>query len=135
MAQSIEKIEGIGPAFATKLRTAGIKTVTDLLTAGADKKGRTKIAKETGLSDTNILEWVNHADLMRVSGIGEEFADLLEEAGVDTVKELAKRKPEKLALAIKEMSAAKNLTNRVPGEKTVAKWIEAAKTLPPVVKH
>ncbi|MCA9366210.1 DUF4332 domain-containing protein, partial [Candidatus Kaiserbacteria bacterium] len=97
MSYSIEEIEGIGPEYGQKLRDVDIQTTDDLLRRCGDKKGREGVATESGLSEKHLLEWVNLADLMRINGVGEEFADLLEEAGVDTVKELATRNAENLA--------------------------------------
>ncbi len=135
MSYSIEKIEGIGPNYAEKLKAVDIQTVDDLLRRCGDKKGREGVATETGISETHILEWANLADLMRISGIGEEYADLLEEAGVDTVKELATRNAENLATAMATMNEKKNLTNRVPSAETVAGWVKEAGTLTPMVSH
>lgn len=135
MSYSIEKIEGIGKEYGDKLRAADIQTTDDLLRRCGDKKGRTGVATETGISEKHILEWVNLADLMRITGIGEEFADLLEEAGVDTVKELATRNAENLAKAVMEANEKKNLTDRVPSAETIQKWIDEAKGMDPVVSH
>ena len=131
----IETIEGIGPAFAKKLRQTGIRSTGELLKKGAAKKGRQAIAEATGISETLILEWVNLADLMRIKGIGEEYSDLLEETGVDTVKELRNRKPENLLKAILDVNAQKNLVRRPPSLALVQNWVEQAKTLDPVVTH
>ncbi len=135
MAQSIEEIEGIGPEYGAKLRAVDIQTTDDVLRRCGDKKGREGVATETGISETHLLEWANLADLMRINGVGEEYADLLEEAGVDTVKELAQRNAENLALALAECNEKKQLTNRVPSTETVQKWIDEAKTLDPMVSH
>ena len=103
---SIEAIEGIGPANGKKLRDAGIKTCERLLTACCDKKGRKAMAEATGIGEGPLLEWVNRADLMRVKGVGSEYSDLLEAAGVDTVKELRRRNAENLTAAMVECNAA-----------------------------
>jgi predicted flap endonuclease-1-like 5' DNA nuclease len=132
---SIIKIEGIGPAYKKKLVAYGIKTVEALLKQGAAASGREKIAKETGISGSLILEWVNHADLWRIKGISEEYSDLLEEAGVDTVVELAKRVPENLYKKMVDVNIAKKLVRRMPSPKQVAAWVAEAKTLPRVVKY
>jgi predicted flap endonuclease-1-like 5' DNA nuclease len=132
---SISKIEGIGPKYATKLAKVGIKTTRSLLEKAATKKGRTEVAKESGIGETLILEWVNLADLFRISGIGEEFSDLLEETGVDTVVELAKRKPENLHKALVDVNEAKKLTRKTPSLKQVEDWVKQAKTLPRIVKY
>jgi predicted flap endonuclease-1-like 5' DNA nuclease len=132
---NIKDIEGIGPAYAKKLEKAGIHTTDALLKAGATAKGRKELAAETGISETLILEWVNLADLYRIRGIGSEYADLLEEAGVDTVAELAKRVAANLYEKMVEVNQAKNLVNRLPGLSQVADWIEQAKKLPKVVTY
>jgi predicted flap endonuclease-1-like 5' DNA nuclease len=131
----IEEIEGIGPAYAKKLVEAGIKTTDDLLAAGATPKGREELAAKTGISSKLILEWVNLADLFRIKGIGEEYSDLLEEAGVDTVVELAKRDPENLHAKILEVNEKKKLVRRPPTLKQVKDWVEQAKKLPRKVEY
>ncbi|HPL82049.1 MAG TPA: DUF4332 domain-containing protein [Anaerolineaceae bacterium] len=128
MAKIID-IEGIGPVYAEKLQAIGIKTVEGLLKAGATPKGREDIAEQTGISKTLILEWVNHADLYRIKGVGEEYSDLLEEAGVDTVVELATRNPENLYAKIIEVNKAKKLVRRPPSQSMVADWILQAKDM------
>ena len=135
MANKIIDVEGIGPKYAEALNGVGIETTEDLLKLCGDAKGRKEIAEKADLSEKNLLEWVNLADLMRLHGVGEEYADLLEEAGVDTVKELATRNAENLAEAMDKVNAEKNLTNKVPNAGTIQKWIDEAKTLDPVVTH
>ena len=135
MSYKIEEIEGIGPAYAEKLSRAEIDTTGKLLELCADKKGRTQVADATGCLETQLLKWANMADLMRVSGIGSEFSELLEAAGVDTVKELRNRNAANLAEAMKNCNEEKKLTRAVPSESTVAKWIEQAKTMEPVISH
>ena len=131
----LETIEGIGPVYAEKLREKGIATVEALLEAGATPQGRQRLEQETGIGHKLILEWVNLADLMRIKGIGEEYSDLLEEAGVDTVRELRNRVPEHLHRAIVEVNEAKKLVRRLPTLKMVADWVEQAKRLPPKVVY
>lgn len=131
----IEAIEGIGPAYAAKLGEAGIRTTEGLLKAGASRKGRMDLAEKTGITDSKILEWVNRADLMRVKGVGEEYSDLLEAAGVDTVKELRNRNAENLFNTMLKVNEEKKLVRRPPSLKEVTGWIEAAKALEPVVTH
>jgi predicted flap endonuclease-1-like 5' DNA nuclease len=131
----IEDIEGIGPVYGEKLAACGITKTAALLERCGSAKGRKEVAAASGLSDTLLLKWVNMADLMRVPGVGSEFSELLEAAGVDTVKELAQRRADNLAAKMAEVNAAKRLTRRVPGEAEVSRWIEAAKTLPPAVSH
>jgi predicted flap endonuclease-1-like 5' DNA nuclease len=134
MAYPIEKIEGIGPAFGEKLRTAGIKDTVTLLERAATPKGRTALAEATGIAPKLILEFANRADLMRVKGIGEEYSDLLEAAGVDTVPELAQRRPENLLALIEKSDAAKRV-RRLPNLADVQAWTEAAKTMPRVLEY
>ena len=131
----IVDIEGIGPAYAAKLKKAGLRTTEALLKKGATEKGRKEIAADTGITHTLILEWVNLADLYRVKGVGSEYSDLLEEAGVDTIVELSKRDGEHLYHKMVEVNKAKNLVNHMPGMKQVKRWIDQAKKLPRVVTY
>jgi predicted flap endonuclease-1-like 5' DNA nuclease len=128
-------IEGIGPAFAKKLSSAGIKSVAALLKNGATPKGREEIAKKTGLGHKEILEWVNRADLYRIKGVGSEYSDLLENAGVDTVVELSKRDAKNLTAKMAEANAKRKVVRRLPVEKQVANWIAQAKKLPRAVSY
>lgn len=132
---SIEVIEGIGPAFATKLRKAKVRTTEALLKKGATRGDRKRLAVASGLTEQQILEWVNRADLIRVKGIGEEYSDLLEAAGVDTVKELKTRKPAVLHAKLVEVNTQKRLVRRLPTEAMVASWVAAAAKLPAVVTY
>lgn len=132
---SIEEIEGIGPKFARKLRKAGVRTTEGLLRRGATRKDRTTLAEEAGFTPEQILEWVNRADLMRIKGVGSEYSDLLEHAGVDTIKELRRRNAKTLAARMTEINEKKRLVRRLPTESMVASWIEGAKTLEPAVKY
>jgi predicted flap endonuclease-1-like 5' DNA nuclease len=131
----ISDIEGIGPAYAAKLAKVGIRSVEALLKNAASDKGRKEIAKATGITHTLILEWVNRADLYRIKGVGSQYSDLLEKAGVDTVVELSNRVPDKLYAKMVEVNKAKNLVNGMPGVKQVKKWIAQAKKLPRVVTY
>lgn len=131
----LAEIEGIGATYAAKLAEQGITTVEALLRAGGAAKGREQLAEATGISRKLILEWVNLADLFRIKGIGEEYSDLLEEAGVDTVAELAQRNPENLYRALAEMNRAKKLVRRLPSQQQVADWVEQAKGLPRAVEY
>jgi predicted flap endonuclease-1-like 5' DNA nuclease len=136
MVMKIEDVEGIGPAFATKLQAAGVATTDALLDRGGSAGGRARLAGDTGISQTLLLEWVNHADLMRLDGVGSEFADLLEAAGVDSCAELAQRNAANLATTFQELDAARpNTVRRVPSESTIAGWIEQAGKLAKVVSH
>jgi predicted flap endonuclease-1-like 5' DNA nuclease len=131
----LETIEGIGLVYAEKLRAAGIRTVEALLRAGATPEGRKELAERTGIGDEYIMDWVNRADLMRVRGVGEEYSDLLEKAGVDTVVELAQRYPDNLHQKLLEVNMEKRLVRRPPTWGMVARWVEQAKVLPRVVSY
>jgi predicted flap endonuclease-1-like 5' DNA nuclease len=131
----LTKIEGVGETYAAKLQAAGVDTVEQLLEAGATPNGRQELVEKTGIGHKLILEWVNLADLMRISGVGEEYADLLEEAGVDTVKELRRRNAANLHAAMVEVNEEKNLVRRLPSQNQVADWVEQAQTLDPKVTY
>jgi predicted flap endonuclease-1-like 5' DNA nuclease len=131
----LTEIEGIGDVYSAKLKAAGVDTVEELLETGATPRGRQGLEEKTGIGHKLILEWVNLADLMRIKGVGEEYADLLEEAGVDTVKELRNRNPDNLHAALVEINQQKKLVRQVPGRDQVAAWIEQAKALPPKVSY
>ncbi len=128
-------IEGIGPVYADKLGKMGIRTTEGLLKKGASPEGRQQIAAAAGIGHALVLEWVNLADLYRIKGVGSEYSDLLEEAGVDTVVELSKRDPEHLHGKMIEINNAKNLVNRMAGLKQVRNWVSQAKRLPRVVTY
>ncbi len=132
---ALADIEGIGPAYTTTLADLGLTTTADLLVAGANPKGREEVALKTGISPKLILRWVNQADLFRVKGVGEQYSDLLEAAGVDTVPELAQRRADNLTKKMAEVNEQKRLVRRVPTESQVAAWIEFAKGLPRVVTY
>ena len=125
----LEKIEGIGTKYAEKLQAAEVTSTEELLDVGGSRKGRQDLAAKSEISETLILEWVNLADLFRIPGIGEEYSDLLEEAGVDTVKELRNRNPENLHKAVQEVNARKKLVRQVPGLSQVETWIKSAREL------
>jgi predicted flap endonuclease-1-like 5' DNA nuclease len=131
----IETIEGIGSKYAEKLSQVGVATTQSLLEQGATRKGRQTLVEQTGISAKLIMEWVNLADLFRVKGIGEEYADLLEAAGVDTVPELAQRNPENLYEKLKVVNTEKHLTRRVPSQQQVKDWVAEAKELPRIVTY
>ncbi len=131
----LTEVEGIGEVYAKKLADIELLKPEDLLEKGSTPAGRKEIAEKTGISSNLILEWVNHVDLFRVRGIGEEYADLLEEAGVDTVPELAQRDPENLLKKIAEVNAEKLLVRRLPGINQVRRWVEHAKQLPRKINY
>lgn len=129
------EIEGIGPVNAEKLAGAGITTVEGLLEKGASPKGRKAIAAATGISEALVLRWVNYADLFRIRGVGTQYSELLESAGVDTVVELSKRVPANLTKKMNEVNLEKKLVRKVPALSLVESWVEQAKALPRVVTH
>lgn len=137
MSYPIDKIEGIGAKYKKMLGKVEITNTKHLLEKGAKKKGRQNLAKESGIEEALILKWTNMADLMRVKGVGEEYSELLEVAGVDTIKELRKRKPENLHKAMCEANAAKKkkLVRQLPGLAQVEKWVAHAKELPPMMTY
>ena len=132
----IEEVEGIGEGAGGTLRAAGIATTDDLLMAAASAGGRTKVSAATGISEHQLLKWVNRVDLMRIPGVGSEYSDLLEAAGVDSPAELAQRNPANLAQTFQELDAARpNWIRRLPSQETVEEWIAAAKNLEGAVAH
>ena len=133
---NIEEVEGIGPAYAGKLRTAGVDTTDELLQRGATPAGRSSLEGATGIDHALILEWVNHVDLMRIKGVGSEYSDLLEAAGVDSPAELARRNAANLAATVQEVVAARpSIVRRVPSEAEIQGWIDQSSKLPKVVEH
>ena len=135
MSYPIAEIEGIGPVYAGKLEAAGIKTTGALLKRAASPKGRKELSSESGLEESQILKWANMADLMRVKGVGEEYSELLEAAGVDTVKELRNRRADNLHAKMVEVNAAKKLVRVLPGLTNVERWVAHAKELDPVMTY
>ena len=133
----IADIEGIGPAWAKKLSDAGVKTTDALLKNGGTKRARQALADKTGLAHTQILEWVNRADLYRIKGVGSEYSDLLERAGVDTVVELATRNAANLNKAIKDLvgKTGTKIVRRIPSEREITSWVTQAKKLPRAVEY
>jgi predicted flap endonuclease-1-like 5' DNA nuclease len=125
----ILKVEGIGEKYAAALEAAGVTTVEALFEKASTPAGRKALAETTGVTSQRVLEWVNRADLMRIKGVGSEFSDLLEAAGVDTVAELARRRAENLQARLEEVNAGKHLVGRTPSQAEVEKWIVEAKTL------
>ena len=133
---NIEDVEGIGPVYGQKLSAAGITTTDHLLERGAKPGGRKAIEASTGIEHALILEWVNHVDLMRIKGVGSEYSDLLEAAGVDSPAELARRNAANLATTVQEVVAERpSIVRRVPSESELADWIAQSKNLPKVVEH
>lgn len=135
MSYKIIEIEGIGDAYARKLEDAGVKTTDDLLKRAATPKGREALAEETGISPKLILKWANHSDLFRIKGVAGQFAELLEAAGVDTVKEFRHRVAANLQPKLVEVNEAKNLCNRVPSVAELEKMIVQAKEMEPAISY
>jgi predicted flap endonuclease-1-like 5' DNA nuclease len=132
----IEDVEGIGDEMGGKLRAIGIATTDDLIMAGASASGRDKVESMTGISGKLLLKWVNHVDLMRIPGVGSEYSDLLEAAGVDSPAELAQRNAANLAETFQELDAARpNTVRRVPSLETVEEWITIARGMEKTVSH
>ncbi len=134
MAKIVD-VEGIGTKYADKLTKVGVKSTGALLKAGATPKGRKDLAEKTGISHELILKWVNHVDLYRIKGVGSEYSELLEAAGVDTIPELAQRKAANLLQAMGETNTKKKLVRRLPVESQVADWIAQAKKLQRVITY
>ena len=133
----IADVEGIGPVWAKKLSEAGVRTTDALLKNGGTRKARQSLADKMGLAHTQILEWVNRADLYRIKGVGSEYSDLLERAGVDTVVELANRNAANLAKAIKDLvgKTGTRVVRRIPSDNEIASWVVQAKSLPRAVEY
>jgi predicted flap endonuclease-1-like 5' DNA nuclease len=135
MSRNIQSIEGIGPKLGEALKKAGVRSVAGLLDAGADKKSRVKLSQQTGIGEGRLLKCVNMADLFRINGVASQYAELLEGAGVDTVKELQHRNPENLATKMAEVNDAKNLVRRPPSSAVVSDWVAQAKKLPAKITY
>ena len=135
MNYNVEEIEGIGSAYGERLEKTGIKTTMQLLEAAGSKKGRQGLAEKTNIPESLILTWVNHADLMRINGVGGQFAELLEAAGVDTVKEFSLRNPENLHAKMLEVNEKFGLSGKVPSADSLKDMIEKAKQLDQKVFH
>ncbi|HEX9795152.1 MAG TPA: DUF4332 domain-containing protein [Planctomycetota bacterium] len=131
----IDEIEGIGPSYSEKLRSADIVNTDKLLEACCNKAGRETVAEATGIPETMVLKWTNMADLFRLKDVGPEFAELLKASGVDTVKELKHRNAENLATKMAEVNAEKKLARRVPSAEVITGWIAQAAELPAVITH
>jgi predicted flap endonuclease-1-like 5' DNA nuclease len=131
----ISDIEGIGPAYAEQLREVGVRSTITLLKRGGTAKGRKELAYAINIEESKILKWVNHADLFRIHGVGSEYSDLLEAAGVDTVPELRQRNAVALHDALVRTNEVKRLVRKLPSIDQVAEWVEEAKSLPRVIEY
>lgn len=127
---NLKQIEGIGDAYAAKLFEIGLVTTEALLNKGSTPEGRKQIEEQTGIPHERILDWVNRSDLFRIKGVAEEYSDLLEAAGVDTVPELAQRNPVNLLNKLTEINSEKHLVRRLPTQREVSNWVDHAKVLP-----
>ena len=132
---SISAIESMDQRDATKLRKTGVRTTNALLNTASSRTGRRRLAKEASLSESDVLSWVNCADLMRIKGIGSEYADLMTAAGVDTIRELRRRNPERLLAAMTDLNARRRVIRRLPTLGMVSGWVAAAKVTEPLVTH
>lgn len=132
---SIIDVEGIGPTYKKKLKAVGISTTETLLEVGGTPRGRKELSAKTGIGDALVLEWVNLADLFRIKGVGSEYSDLLEEAGVDTIVELSKRVGKNLFEKMVEVNGKKKLVRKMPTEAQVTEWVAQAKKLPRKVSY
>ncbi|MHB1400078.1 MAG: DUF4332 domain-containing protein [Trichloromonadaceae bacterium] len=132
---NLTKIEGIGEVYMAKLKAAGVTSTEQLLEKGSTPSGRKELETTTGIAHALLLRWINNADLFRIKGIGEEYADLLEAAGVNTVPELAQRSAENLAAKLVEVNATKKLVRKLPTAAQVADWVTQAKALPRVLTY
>ena len=132
---SIEAIQDIGVRHRSRLKAAELWSCRALLEAGATKKGRRIVAETVGVSESRVLEWVHKADLMRVNGISTRYSQLLEAAGVESMRKLRKSRPAQLhqSLVEEDKKRRKRLVNRLPPAKEVAAWIEQARTLSPII--
>lgn len=135
MNYKVEKIEGVGPKYAAMLEKAGVKSTKQLLDKAATRKGRKELATATGVDETLILKWANMSDLMRIKGVGEEFSELLEKAGVDTVKELAKRRPDNLRQAMADANTKRKMVRQLPSVAQLENWVKQAKEMPAVMTY
>lgn len=135
MPYPVQEIEGIGPSFGEMLQRVGIRTTDQLLVKGATPTGRTLLSEQTGISHSQILRWCNQADLMRIRGVGRQYAELLEAAGVDTVRELAQRNPANLADKLREVNDLKKLARVTPAGSSVIAWVDQAKVMEPMISY
>lgn len=129
----VDQVAGVDQRAATKLRKAGVKTAQGLSRRAATGRGRTELAKVTGIPARKLQLWVNHSDLLRIQGVGAEYAELLVEAGVDTVRDLRRRNPTALTAKIIGLNGARKVVQRLPTESMVESWIESAKEVEPTL--
>jgi uncharacterized membrane protein/predicted flap endonuclease-1-like 5' DNA nuclease len=135
LPKGLKYIQGIGDTYREKLRQSGIRNVDELLDRGCSRRGRAELATATGISEKLLLRWINEADLYRVHGIGKEYAELLEAAGVDTVPELAQRVPANLLEAMGSANEQRKLVRRLPAQAQVESWVTQARDLPRRIEY
>ena len=128
-------VEGIGAVYAQKLKEAEVSTAEALLSQGKTPKGRAEIAEKSGISPALILRWVNHVDLFRIKGVGGQYAELLEVAGVDTVPELAQRSAANLYQKLVQANQEHKCVRQLPTQTQVESWVEQARRLPRIVTY
>ena len=125
----VDQVAGIDQKSATKLRKSGIRTARGLSEAVAQPKSRTELSKVTGIDGKLLQQWGNHCELLTVRGVGAEYAELLVEAGVDTVRDLRRRNPTALLAKIISLNGSRKVVRRLPTESMVEKWIDAAREM------
>lgn len=135
MTYAISDIAAIDADAASSLKKAGIRTTARLLETAKDAKGRRVLAEKTGISEKNILRWANLSDKMRIKGIGEDYATLLQAAGVETVKELKYRNPARLAKAMADANVKRKLVRVLPSDRSVVRWVGDANKLPMKISY
>ena len=135
MSYSLSAIAGIGPAMTARLKALGIRTTERLLEASQSARDRRVLAEKLGVDEQTVLRWANLTDRMRIKGVREPYAELLKDAGVDTVRELKYRNPGRLAQAMAEANARHKRVQLLPSETRVGHWIEAARKLDQKIKY
>lgn len=135
MGQNLEALEGVGKKFGEALRRAGVRTVEELLDRAGDVAGRRSLASATGVNEKRILKYVNMADLFRINGVASQYAELLENAGVDTVRELSRRNAGNLTKEMANVNNEKHLVRRAPSTVVVEGWVSQAKKLPAKITY
>lgn len=129
----VDQVAGVDHKQATKLRKAGVRTSNGLIDKASTRRGRSELSKATGLNPRDLQAWVQHADLLRVRGVGAEYAELLVAAGVDTVRDLRRRNPTALLAKMIGLNGSRKIVSRLPTESMVESWIESAGELEPSI--
>jgi predicted flap endonuclease-1-like 5' DNA nuclease len=126
-------IEGIKGSYENRLKYAGLRSMQSLLEVARTQKGRRRLSKKTGIPLNLISKWTKQADLLRIKGVGVSYADLLEAAGIESVPELARRRPENVWAKIVEVNQDRRYVRKIPALRQVANWVRQAAELPRVV--